>query len=208
MRSPVGPALPHSPCTDFIKLVVTKLISLYLDMRGDEQEARITELLRWQFEECPELIEQHSVLALAEHYFDEFKKGDQFLRWLRGRMSSMSAPSRVPSRSETNLVPATWRQKATAAALLGDLDTLTPILVTAATQGQMDPAEYCRWRSLIMSKHVGEATEGGVSFGVLRSSTASNTAVQAVLGAMLARYPNDERLLSDEQDRQDFCVLP
>ncbi len=90
--------------------------------------------------------------------------------------------------------------------MLGELETLTPLLVLAAEGGELDPNEYLRWRGLVECKHLGEASEGAVSFGVMPSSKAVGACLQALEVAMRKRYPQDSRVLSESE--QDFVIIP
>lgn len=72
----------------------------------------------------------------------------------------------------------------------------------------MDFTEYLRWRNAIINQHVTHTTEDGVSFGVLRSSTKNLSCAHALLAAMLKRFPTDKNLLDEQQELQDFCVIP
>lgn len=68
---------------EFIKLVVSKLICLYQELKGEDSVQRLLDLLEWQFEDCPELLEQFNMLEMSEHYFREYKETDRFAKWIR-----------------------------------------------------------------------------------------------------------------------------
>lgn len=60
-----------------------KLICLYQELKGEDYVQRLLDLLEWQFEDCPELLEQFSMLEMSEDYFRQYKETDRFAKWIR-----------------------------------------------------------------------------------------------------------------------------
>jgi len=172
--------------------VIRKLISLYMRFGTDAATKSFEDLILWQFETYPILLQNYKLLEEVENKFKSMYKLDTFIRWLNKIVVKCTADD--------------WESKANIYLMLSDFQNLLNILKDVILAKKMSYDSYEKWRELTLEKKKLTVNTLGITFERKKPATEDGMFAE-LLRAMLLSYPNDTRLKSDIQEFDEFFLI-